>query len=191
MTKFSITRRHGLFALAAAPFAAAPQARAENETAGGLIVLTIGGLAGASNRAPFDPARDRFFDHNNLSFKNARAFNAADLARLPQRTVTAEVYWGTVSAKGAVLKDVIAAAAPSNTTKIARFYALDGYGADIALGDIQSQDWILASELDGAPLAIGQLGPLYALRQLPPGEKKTEEEGDKWVHSLYYIDLLP
>ena len=38
---------------------------------------------------------------------------------------------------------------------------------------------------------IGDFGPLFAMRQLGPDEKKTAEEEAKWVHSLYYIKLVP
>jgi hypothetical protein len=191
MISLKLTRRHGLIALAAAAFPDIAPTRAGDAPAGGLVILTVGGLAGAPNRGPFDANRDRFFDHNNLSFKSARAFTEADLLRLPQHTVTAEVYGSGITATGPFLREVLAMTAPLSTAKTARFFALDGYGAEIPLADIQSQDWILATAIDGQPLTIGAFGPLYLMRQLPAGVKKTEEESDKWVHSLYYIELLP
>ena len=131
------------------------------------------------------------FNHNNLSFQKARAFSAGELAGLPQKTVTANSYGRDMAASGPLLHDVLAVAAPEAAAKTARLSALDGFAAEIALSDVEGQQWILAMEDNGQGLAIGALGPLYAMRQLGPDEKKTEEEEAKWVHSLYYIELMP
>jgi hypothetical protein len=186
-----LSRRRSLFALAAgAIFPALTPARAEQGCGKGLVILTIAGLAGAPNRKPFDAKRDPFFDHNSLNFQNARTFSSSDLSALPQRTVQANVYGSDIVAKGPSLHDVLAAASPLDTAKTARLSALDSYAAEILMADIQNQQWVLAMEADGEPFAIGNFGPLYAMRQLPAGEQKTEEESNKWVHSIYYIELM-
>jgi hypothetical protein len=126
-----------------------------------------------------------------MSFQKARSFGAGLLANLPPQTVEAEFYGIHALAKVPRLQDVLAAVKPSGTARTARLFALDGYGAEIALSDIQSQLWILAMEADDEVFAIGNFGPLFAMRQLGPDEKKTKEEEAKWVHSLYYIELAP
>ena len=186
-------RRRSVLGLAAAgamlPAFASARA-AGTSCAGWLTILTVGGLVGAANRGPFDPERDRFFNHNNLSFQKARTISASQLAGLPQKTVTANNYGHDMAAGGPLLHDVLALAAPEASAKAARLCALDGYAAEIALSDVESQQWILAMEENGQGFAIGQFGPLYAMRQLGPDEKKTEEEEMKWVHSLFYIELI-
>jgi hypothetical protein len=185
-----LSRRSSLFALAAGSiFPALASAQAEPVCGDGLVTLTVGGLVGAPNRKPFDANRDRFFDHNNLNFQKARSFSSAELAALPQGIVEANVYGSNIVAKGPSLREILAAASPLSTAKTARLSALDGYAAEIALADIQSRQWILATGADGKPFAIGNFGPLYAMRQLAAAEPKTEEESNKWVHSLYYIEL--
>ena len=193
MISAPILRRRSLLGLAAGAMlpAIAPARAAAPGCAGWLTILTVGGLVGATNREPFDPERDRFFNHNNISFQKARAFSAGELAGLPRKTVTANSYGRDMVASGPLLHDVLAVAAPEAAAKTARLSALDGYAAEIALSDVEGQQWILAMEDNGQGLAIGALGPLYALRQLGSGEKKTEEEEAKWVHSLYYIELMP
>jgi hypothetical protein len=166
-------------------------ARADRGAQGGPVILTIGGLVDAPNRGPSVPKRDRLFDHNNLSFQKARSFSAGELANLPPQSVKAGFYGTDALAKGPRLADILAAARPAGVARTARLFALDGYGAEITLADIQSQSWILAMEADGLAFAIGDFGPLFAMRQLGPDEKKTEEEEAKWVHSLYYIELTP
>jgi hypothetical protein len=186
-----LSRRQSLLAAAAgaalAPFSPARAAEAQ----AGPIILTIGGLVDAPNRSPFDPKRDRLFDHNNLRFERARSFSAGELTNLPPQAVSAHIYGIDALAKGPCLQDILDAVKPAGAAKTARLFALDGYGAEIALADIQTQPWILAMEAEGRAFAIGDFGPLFAMRQLSPDENKTKEEEAKWVHSLYYIELAP
>ena len=193
MISAPILRRRSVLGLAAGAMlpALTPARAAGPACAGWLTILTVGGLVGAPNREPFDPERDRLFNHNNINFQKARAFSAGELAGLPKKTVTANSYGRDMAASGPLLHDVLAVAAPEAAAKTARLSALDGFAAEIALSDVEGQQWILAMEDNGQGLAIGALGPLYAMRQLGPDEKKTEEEEAKWVHSLYYIELMP
>jgi len=193
MISMPLSRRRSLFGLAAgAMLPTLAPARAEPGCADGLVILTVGGLAGAPNRGALDPQRDRFFDHSNISFQKARTFTAAGLSALSQRTVKANNYGIDMIGKGPLLHDILAAASPLAAAKMARLSAIDGYAAELTLADIKSQEWILAMEADGQPFAIGNFGPLYAMRQLAPDVKKTtdDEEEVKWVHSIYYIELM-
>jgi hypothetical protein len=193
MVSRSVTRRGSLFGLlagaAALPFGAA--ARATPASASGLVVLTVGGLVGAPNRKPFDQKRDRFFYHNNIEFRDARAFTASDLLALPQQTVPIQEENGETVYKGPLLSDVFDLAKPLAGAKTARLSALDSYATELPLDVAQAERWALALEADGAAFGIGDFGPLYAVRPLPSGQKKTEEEDARWVFSLYYIELMP
>jgi hypothetical protein len=194
MISTPLSRRQSLLGAAAgamlAPIAFVP-GRAAAGAQGGPVILTIGGLVDAPNRGPSDPKRDRLFDHNNLNFPKARSFGAGELAALPPHIVEADFYGTRALAKGPRLEDILAVAKPAAAAKTARLFALDGYGAEITLANVQSQSWILAMEADGVAFAIGDFGPLFAVRPLGSNEKKTEEEEAKWVHSLYYIELAP
>jgi hypothetical protein len=192
MISAPILRRRSVLGLAAgaAMLPALTPARAAGAgCAGWLTILTVGGLVGAPNRGAMDPDLDRLFNQNNISFQKARQFTANELSGLPRKSVTADAYGHGITASGPLLHEVLAVAAPEATAKTVRLSALDGYAAEIALADAESQQWILAMEENGQGLAIGQFGPLYAMRQLGPDEKKTGEEEAKWVHSLYYIEL--
>ncbi len=187
-----ILRRRSVLGLAAgaAMLPALTPARAAGAgCAGWLTVLTVGGLVGAPNREAMDPDRDRLFNHNNIAFQKARQFTAGGLSGMARKTITANVHGYSINASGPLLHEVLAAAAPEPEAKTARLSALDGYAAEIPLAEVENQQWILAMEEDGQGFAIGQFGPLYAMRQLGPDEEKTEEEEAKWVHSLYYIGL--
>jgi hypothetical protein len=185
------SRRRSLLTFAAAA-AALPLGlgRAAPASENGLAVLTVGGLIGAPNRGPSSEASDPFLNHNNLSFGKGRRFTMADLCALPQQTVKAQAYAGDTDYKGPLLSSILAAAQPLQTAKTARLSALDGYGVELSLADIDAQKWILAVEAGGNAFGIGDFGPLYTLRQLPPGEKRSDEESAKWIFSVYYIELM-
>ena len=127
-----VSRRGSLLGLlagaATAPFAAS--SRGASGSGCGLVVLTVGGLVGSPNRAPFDEKRDRFFQHNNLDFKQARTYTFADLQALPQQTAPVVEEGGAVLFKGPSLLDVLAAAKPASDAKTVRLSALDGYAAE-------------------------------------------------------------
>ncbi len=187
----ALSRRRSLLTFAAgALIPAIAPLRAEPACAGGLVILTVGGLVEAPNRGPFDPERDRLFHTNNLSFEKARAFGAGELLGFPPKTVAAVNYGREMLGKGPLLHEVLAAVSPAAAAKTARLTALDGYAAEIPLSDVKSQQWVLTMEADGRPFTIGEFGPLYAMRPLP-GESKTGDEEAKWVHSIYYIELIP
>ena len=188
-----ILRRRSVLGLAAAGAilpAVTPALAAGPACAGWLTILTVGGLVGAPNRGALDPERDKLFNHYNITFQKARVFSAGELAGLPRKTVTANSDGRDMVASGPLLQEVLALAAPEAAAKAVRLCALDGYAVEIPLSDVEAQQWILAMEDNGQGFAIGQFGPLYAMRQLGPDEKKTEEEAAKWVHSLYYTELM-
>ncbi len=192
MISATLSRRRSLLTLAAgAVLPAIAPARAEPACSAGQVILTVGGLVEAPNRGSLDPERDRLFHTNNISFQKARAFSAGSLAALPQHSVTAHHFGREIAGKGPLLHEILAAAAPHAAAKTARLSALDGYAAELALSDVKSQQWIAAMETDGKPHAIGDLGPLFAMRQLGPGERETQEEEAKWVYALYYIEVMP
>ena len=189
----SVTRRGGLlgFLAGAAAFPFAIPSRSAPASNCELVVLTVGGLIGSPNRPPADEKRDRFFHHNNLDFREARAYTFADLLALPQQSVPVVEESGEIVFKGPRLQDVLTAANPLHEAKTVRLSALDGYAAEIPLASVGSEGWALAVEAAGNAFGIGDFGPLHAVRPLAAGEKRTEEEDARWVFSLYYIELMP
>ncbi|MBT3071824.1 hypothetical protein KKP04_13205 [Rhodomicrobium sp. Az07] len=190
----NFTRRGSMAALACGAASIAMQdgsAVAAPAAPAGLVVLTVGGLVGAPNRPPSEQKRDRLFYSNNIEFEQARAFSYGDLLSFSPAVVTgldeagiAHVY------KGPLLHDVLATALPLADAKTARLSALDGFAAELSLDTVYSERWVLALEADGNAFGLGDFGPIYLVRELPAGTKRTEEEEARWVFALYYIDLL-
>jgi hypothetical protein len=189
MNPAAYSRRQSLFGLAAATtIAIGPGLGAEPQPESP-ILLTVGGLAGAPNRSGSVPSRDRLFDHNNIAFQKARSFSAQELSAMPYHSVRANIYGTEAVARGPRLAEIVTRASPLAGASTLRLFALDGYGAEIPITQALKQEWILAAEADGRAFEIGSFGPLFAMRQLGPDEKKSDEEDAKWVHSIYYIEL--
>jgi len=132
----------------------------------GPVLLTISGNIKRPNRGPLDPALDQMMAKHKLAFTQAHGLDFAALARLPARTIRPTLeYDGKVHAlRGPQLADVLAlAGAPRGLDTRITLRAVDGYAAAITLRQAQAQGFIVATHLDGQPLALGGLGPLWAM----------------------------
>lgn len=134
--------------------------------AGGPVLLTITGEVGKTNRDPFDPGRDILMGKHKLAFSRAFAFDVAALAALPAVTIRPTLeYDGKVrTLRGPLLSEVLAAAGVrlQDSTRLA-LRALDGYAASVDGAQARALRFMVATHLDGQPMALGGLGPLWAV----------------------------
>lgn len=134
--------------------------------AGGPVLLTITGEVGKTNRGPFDPGRDILMGKHKLAFSRAFAFDVAALAALPAVTIRPTLeYDGKVrTLRGPLLSEVLAAAGVrlQDSTRLA-LRALDGYAASVDGAQARALRFMVATHLDGQPMALGGLGPLWAV----------------------------
>lgn len=132
----------------------------------GPVLLTISGAIGPGNRGPLNPALDRLLSKQKVSFTKAHTFDSAALAKLPQRTIqpTLEYDAKRHTLQGPALLDVIKAtgAKVSNKTTLL-LRAIDGYAVQVGLNELTKYPFILATHLDGQPMSLGGLGPLWAV----------------------------
>ena len=189
-------KRHFLGAAAAAgalPALAAAPARAAGP---GPALLTVTGAIARSNRGPFDPVADQMMHKQKLHFVKAFTFDFAALGSLPAHTIRPTLeYDGKVHAlKGPLLVDVLGAAgAPLRGTGKLLLRAVDGYAAALPLADARTRRFIVATHLDGKPMALGGLGPLWAVcdaDRVPEMAAKPLAErfgGCPWA--LYHIEV--
>jgi hypothetical protein len=101
-----------------------------------------------------------------VSFERARAFDFAALTALPARTIRPTLeYDGKAHAlRGPLLEDVLkAAGAPEDGATRLLLRAVDGYAAALTVAQARAQHVIVATHLDGQPMALGGLGPLWAI----------------------------
>jgi hypothetical protein len=141
-------------------------ATAAESTHRGPGLLTVSGAIGQSNRGPIDPALDQLMVKHGVKFDKAYVFDPEALRRLPAVRIRATLeYDGKMhSLAGPLLTTVVEAAgvAPAGDVMLA-LRAVDGYVVPLKMADARSYRMIVATEIDGTPLALGGLGPQWAI----------------------------
>ena len=139
----------------------APQPRRR----GGPVLLTVTGSGVRPNRGPFDPVLDQMMGKHKLSFERAHAFDFAALAALPARRIrpTLEYDQKPHELSGPPLLEVLKAAGVKGQGGQLAMRAVDGYAPTIPLADAARYGFIVATHLDGRPMPLGGLGPLWAV----------------------------
>lgn len=132
----------------------------------GPALLTVTGLIGPGNRGALDPALDQMMIKQKIKFDRAQAFDFAALTSMPAVTIkpTLEYDNQAHTLKGPLLMDVMKACGVKVNSKTALFLrAVDGYAAQISATDAARYRFIVATHLDGKPMPLGGLGPLWAV----------------------------
>ena len=159
-------------------------------------LLTVSGAIARGNRGPLDPALDQLMVKHNARFERAWVFDAGMLARLPSATIRptleydAKVHRLSGPPLGAVVEAAgVAAGAPV----MLALRALDGYTVALSLADAHAYRMIVATALDGVPMSLGGLGPLWAVYdadRLPAfKDKPLKERFGLCPWGLYSIDV--
>ena len=132
----------------------------------GPTLLTITGRIARTNRGAFDPALDQMMAKQKIKFDKAYGFEFATLAALPATLIkpTLEYDGKSHALSGPLLADVLkTAGAPTAGSTTVLLRAVDGYAVQPTLAAIARYRFILATHLDGVPLPLGGLGPLWAV----------------------------
>jgi hypothetical protein len=178
-----------LVALLAALLSFPALAADDGPTPEDMVVLTAGGFVGKPNRGPLNPKRDSLLAALKLDFEHGFALTLGMLRALPQGTVTAKPkeFDKEATFKGPLLSEVLGLmeAAKVKTT----FVAVDGYTGYLLPEDIDGSDYILALEADGAPLGIGQQGPLWLLNTRAEGFKPGADGRGSHVWAVVYMHI--
>jgi len=166
------------------------------KTARGPTLLTVSGLIGAGNRGPFDPALDQLMARQKLAFGKAYAFDFAALAALPAGTIrpTLEYDDKPHALKGPLLMDVVKTCGVKVTGKtMLLLRAVDGYAARLSATEASTRRFIVATHLDGRPLALGGVGPLWAVfdadRFSDVAAKPLTERFGSCPWAMYHIEV--
>jgi len=155
------------FLTAAAAGATLPLAvHASPSGSDGPALLTVTGAGIRSNRGPFDPVRDQMMHKQGLTFTKAHAFDYASLLQLAPHTIrpTLEYDAKPHTLRGPLLLDVLArAGATVGDATVLVLRAVDGYNVEISGAQARTRRVIVATHMDGAPMPLGGLGPLWAV----------------------------
>jgi hypothetical protein len=156
----------GMAALGAAALPGLAQAQLAPKAQKGPTVLTVSGLIGAGNRGALDPALDQMMAKQKITFDKAQAFDFAALTALPAVTIKPTLEYDSKphTLKGPLLADVLKASGVKLNDKTTVFLrAVDGYAAQVTAAELAKYRFIVATHMDGLPLSLGGLGPLWAV----------------------------
>jgi hypothetical protein len=141
-------------------------AQAADQPRKGPGLLTISGAIGKSNRGPVDPALDQLMVKHGVKFDKAFVLDAEALRRLPAVRIkpTLEYDAKPHSLAGPLLTSVLEmAGVPTSGEVMLALRAVDGYVVPVKIADASTYRMIVATEIDGGPLALGGLGPQWAV----------------------------
>ena len=159
-------------------------------------LLTVSGAIGKSNRGRLDPALDQMMVKHGIQFAKAFVFDAPALNGLPSITIkpTLEYDSRVHSLSGPLLATVLEAAGvkPGRAVTLG-LRAVDGYNVSLSLTDARSYRMIVATHIDDQPLALGGLGPQWAVYEAdtlaPFRDKPLTERFALCPWALYHIDV--
>lgn len=161
----------------------------------GPALLTVTGAGVRPNRGPFDPVRDQMMRKQKLDFQAAHAFDFAALTALPARTIrpTLEYDQKPHALSGPRLGEVLRAAGVAGPGGRLVLRAVDGYAPTLSIADAMKFGFIIATHLDGQPMALGGLGPLWAVydadRFPDMAARPVDQRFALCPWGLYHIDV--
>ncbi len=172
---------------------AAPQGR--HPVGPGL--LTVTGAIGRGNRGPVDAALDQMMVKQQINFDRAHVFDFNALATLPATTIrpTLEYDNKVHVLKGPLLTQVVnATGAKVDERASVLLRAVDGYTVTLDWGQVQHYGFIVATHLDGQPMPLGGLGPLWAMydadRFADKVAKPVNERFAQCPWGLYHLSII-
>lgn len=161
-------------------------------------LLTVSGALAKGNRGPLDPALDQMMAKHGVQFTKAWVFDAAALSRLPAVSIqpTLEYDAKVHHLTGPLLTTVLKAAGVDTGGALQLgLRAVDGYNIWISLADARSYRMMIATHLDGQAMALGGLGPQWAVYDadsLPQfKDKPLKERFSLCPWGLYHINVKP
>lgn len=163
---------------------------------GGPVLLTVTGAISKGNRGALDPALDQLMVKQKLNFDRAFTFDFAALDSLPRQTIfpTIEYDEKTHRLVGPTIEDVLkTVGAAANASVLLR--AIDGYAVRIETSDLGKYRFIIALRFDERPMALGGLGPLWAVydadRFPDMAAKPLNQRFGLCPWGLYHIHVAP
>lgn len=162
----------------------------------GPVLLTLSGAIHLHNRGPLDPALDQMMAKQKLAFSAAYAFDFAALTALRAASIHPTLEYDNTphELRGPLLTNVLKAVGADLTDQsTVLLRAVDGYAAELSGAEIRQRRFMVATHLDGRPLSLGGLGPLWAVydadRFADMAARPVAERFAKCPWALYTIDV--
>lgn len=189
-------KKRDFLAAAALGSAALPSlAQTIGEGAGSPTLLTITGAIGKTNRGPLDPVRDLMMARQKIGFDKAHGFDFSTLAAMPSVTIRPTLEYDNKphTLRGPLLTTLLKAVQASPDAAKLAMRAVDGYSPAISVADARKYRFIIATFMDGRPMPLGGLGPLWAVydadRFPEMAAKPVDQRFALCPWALYHIDV--
>lgn len=189
-------KRAFLSATALASLLPSAPALAAAAPARGPVLLTVSGAVGRANRGALDPALDQMMAKHGIQFDKALALDARALYRLPSVQIkpTLEYDAKVHTLSGPLVTTVLAAAGvPATGAFTVGMRAVDGYNVSLGLAELVRMRMLVATHIDGHPLALGGLGPQWAVFDAgavaPYKDLPLKERFAQCPWGLYHLDV--
>ena len=190
-------KRHFLGAAALAGLSPVVHAEAAGPARKSPGLLTVSGLIGKSNRGALDPALDQLLVKHGVKFDKAYVLDAEALRRLPAVHIRTTLEYDAKlhALAGPLLTSVLErAGVPPTGDVMLGLRAVDGYVVPLRMADARRYRMIVATEMDGAPLALGGLGPQWAIYEADTlaafKDKPLKERFALCPWGLYSIEVM-
>ncbi|MFM0223643.1 GntR family transcriptional regulator [Paraburkholderia dipogonis] len=153
-------------------------------------------LNGIDVRGVLDPAFDQLLAKHQVKFSEAYGVDFAALAGMPAVTIkpTTEYDSRQHTLSGPLLTNVLEhVGAPSAGSTQIVMHAVDGYAVATTLDKVRAYTFIVATHMDGKPLPLGGVGPLWAtydadnIPELSSKPLKDRFELSPW--GLYHLQV--
>lgn len=181
--------------LASLPFHAA-RATAAPPASRGPTLLTVTGAINRANRGALNPALDQMMHKQRVTFDRAYTFDFDAIRALSAVTIKPTIEYDAKqhTLRGPLLTALLdSVGARTNEGSRLLLRALDGYAVAVPMGDVRRYRYIVATHLDDQPLAIGSLGPLWAVydadRFADMAAKPVNERFGLCPWGLYHIEV--
>lgn len=191
-----MNKRNFLMAAAAAGLLPAATATSASATSRAPAILTVGGSIAKGNRGPVDPVLDQLLVRHGVTFSQALALDSEALQRLQRIDIRPTLEYDNKQHKlsGPLLTAVLGEAGVDAKSAVrVGLRAVDGYNVLIDLAEIASYRMIIATHVDDQPLALGGLGPQWAVYDADSlaafKDKPVKERFAFCPWGLYYIDI--
>lgn len=171
-------------------------ARAGKTLPDGPVLLTVTGEISKANRGALDPALDQLMTKQKLSFDRAFTFDFAALDKLSRQTVFPTIEYDAKAHRlsGPTIENVLKTVGASENASVL-LRAIDGYAVTVEASDLRKYRFIIASRMDEQPMALGGLGPLWAVydadRFPDMAAKPLNQRFALCPWGLYHIHVVP
>ena len=150
-------------------------------------ILTFSGSIAQTNRGPVTADDRGMFSYHDIAFDTGYRIDRATLAAMPQTSYVDDFPGSEGTYRGPLLAEVLTHVGGKGDRLV--LTGLDGYAVEIDRSEIETHNPILAIELDGSPLAIGDLGPVKLVFPKVGDADVDKKLRSKSVYALFHISV--